>query len=308
MPEQKTLEEQASRNRRGRELLERRRARVGDPLAKFLLWLLDDCAGLKNVWEDDVRGLADLMEIDRRTLMKKARLLAGLSLIEMEQTGPWRYRFRLVRSNIAEASEERAHGASHAPLAPITRPRREPRANSADHAPLARDTLYRTKQNETPTPPTGEPWAVVEKAMVDFGIQETEKPLGNARQHGCSPESVLQILRYARGNAGAWSAGKVRRRIINLFPDQDPADEAFWPPRDRTAEDVDGEFLRAFGQEQLRELVRWASEHAKEEARGWWRARLGDSDLRYHVDRFISAYRGQLIAAWRAREGVGVSQ
>ncbi|ADG67962.1 hypothetical protein Plim_2135 [Planctopirus limnophila DSM 3776] len=85
----------------------------------------------------------------------------------------------------------------------------------------------------TQSPPITHPkdvWAEVEGEMFRLGIQETKTPFASFREHGVSVELVLGVLRHA-SQLKAWNAGKIRRRLINLRPGQDPA--GLWPTPDR---------------------------------------------------------------------------
>ena len=69
------------------------------------------------------------------------------------------------------------------------------------------------------------------KVMIDFGIQETDRPLERLKANGADPGLALGILKYA-SEAKLWSPGRVRRRLINALPGQDPQDKRLWMPPD----------------------------------------------------------------------------
>lgn len=87
--------------------------------------------------------------------------------------------------------------------------------------------------NPTPTPPPPETptaasaWAAVEQEMARLGIGETAKPLECLQSHQVSPDLALGVLRFA-SESGAWEGGKIRRRLINLWPGQDPRNPKLW--------------------------------------------------------------------------------
>lgn len=83
-----------------------------------------------------------------------------------------------------------------------------------------------------PSPtPTGDEWREVWRAMLEIGIQETEKPLCDLRAHGVPPALALATLQFA-AQAKRWKPGKIRRRLSNLAPGDDPTELRRWPEAD----------------------------------------------------------------------------
>ncbi len=90
----------------------------------------------------------------------------------------------------------------------------------------------------TPPPPSpsvavartgagSEAWAAVEREMIELGIGEPEKPLREMQGHQVLPDLALGVLRFA-SESKAWNGGKIRRRLINLRPGQNPRNVALW--------------------------------------------------------------------------------
>ena len=68
--------------------------------------------------------------------------------------------------------------------------------------------------------------------MLNQGIGETAEPLRSLQLTRCPPSLALGVLRYA-SETQLWSPARVRRRLINLRPGQDPCDRHTWMQPDR---------------------------------------------------------------------------
>lgn len=116
------------------------------------------------------------------------------------------------------------------------------------------DTVLTSQtSHSSPSPSQADAWVVVEREMFELSIVETSEPLRSLRGHQVSPSLAQAVLRLAR-ETGAWSPAKVRRRLINLRPDQDPRHLQLWQPPDQPHR-LPSELLRSNAQEQDRKVT-----------------------------------------------------
>ncbi len=94
------------------------------------------------------------------------------------------------------------------------------------------------RPNPPPSPPSrersplGAEWAAVEREMIEVGIGEPSEPMRSLQSHQVPASLALGVLRFA-SETGAWDGGKIRRRLINLRPGQDPRQPRLWMKPDR---------------------------------------------------------------------------
>lgn len=85
-------------------------------------------------------------------------------------------------------------------------------------------------KEEVPPPTSSQDnWQAVERALVEFPLDQAQPAIRAAQLNGCSPEYILQLIAYARANSARWAspAGALYRRIMNARPDR-PVPEG-WP-------------------------------------------------------------------------------
>lgn len=327
-PGQTTIDRQMAKTRRGQHLLDRREARYGSIYHRMLIWLLDDHIGDKETYDLTFADLAWGAEMSESQAYQVANELKESGLIDFEETGPntAKYTFRIIRSNIAELAAESGQ-------VPPRRRRGRPKKivhsmeNIPQHGkpfhtvenpstawktfPHGGNAPYIERRLTPPTPPTtaGQPpaWERVEVELIDLGIQETEKPLEKLRETGCRPEQALAVIAFWRSQPGRWCLGKLRRRLINLRPGQDPEDLRYWPTPDVGSEPARPQKPQLPADaESLRELIDWAlGQNLSPEQRRYWERAAADPRLlsfTAQLPGFIEEYRPALKSAFEKRQ------
>jgi hypothetical protein len=63
--------------------------------------------------------------------------------------------------------------------------------------------------------------------MLKIGIGETSQPLRSLKDRRVPIDAALGVLRHA-SDVKLWSPARIRRRLLNLMPDQDIFDRRLW--------------------------------------------------------------------------------
>jgi hypothetical protein len=87
-------------------------------------------------------------------------------------------------------------------------------------------------KEEVPPPTSSQKddgWQAVERALVEFPLDQVQPAIRAAQSNGCSPEYVLQLIAFAKENSARWisPAGALFKRIVNARPDRSVAEG--WP-------------------------------------------------------------------------------
>lgn len=71
-------------------------------------------------------------------------------------------------------------------------------------------------------------WREVEGVLLKAGVVAASKAIAAAIANGCSTDHVTNVICHWNLHPGAWDAGALYQRIVNLRPDQDCSE--LWPP------------------------------------------------------------------------------
>lgn len=128
-----------------------------------------------------------------------------------------------IPTHIDESVVKR-HWSEFPPNDPTNDPTNHPPKDPTNHPPSSSLALALPKDDV---------WAAVELEMAENGICATEKPLRILQERKVPPDLALAVLRYA-SEVKLWKPGKVRCRLCQLRPGQDPTDAKLWPPSDKS--------------------------------------------------------------------------
>lgn len=229
-------------SKRGEDLTNIRRSRVGDAYAKLMLRTIDDRIGEGHSWDMTFADLADEMEVSIDIAYRRAHYLAdrGLLSFTLVNASAARYRFVIGRSNlpdfIPEPSDRRRIRRRGRPRGTGRSGRAKTIANSENISLIAKTFRSQRKHfansdsdffTSAPLAPTTAPsaskdgWGEAEARLISYGVASYEGPIQTARERGLTPEDVIAIVEHAESLPGAWGPGAVRRRVLTALPGQE---------------------------------------------------------------------------------------
>ena len=77
--------------------------------------------------------------------------------------------------------------------------------------------------------PRSAAWKGVEEDLRKAGVRLARQAADAARANGCDVDDVANVLGFWRLHPGAWDAGALYQRVLNLAPDQDCSE--LWPDK-----------------------------------------------------------------------------
>lgn len=128
----------------------------------------------------------------------------------------------LDESTLVRASDDWAEKTTYVPT---NHPTKEATNDPTKHP--ASSSLLPEPNTPSPTPAEKTEWSAVEALMFELGIQETSEPLRSLKANNVDSGLALGVLRYA-SESGLWKPAKIRRRLLNLRPGQDPLARNLW--------------------------------------------------------------------------------
>jgi hypothetical protein len=95
-----------------------------------------------------------------------------------------------------------------------------------------RKEVLKEEEEDNPPPTSSlavDDWQAVDRALVEFGVDQVKRVIDAAKSHGCSPSHILELIAFAKTHSAQWASppGALFTRIINARPDRPIPDG--WP-------------------------------------------------------------------------------
>lgn len=208
---------------RGQQLAALRRVRVGNPLRRLCLWVIDShLSRSRSTWTMTMRDLADELQADYKTTCKVVKELDDLGVIRrVRRDGTW-IEFSLVWSVIFGLIEDDEE-TNEEPVRTVTRTLCAA-ASTTDH----KDSSIAHSPPLPPTPLTPDPGLVV--IVAGCGVGRAGEAVATALAQGMTPAQIQAVVDHFRApeNAGRWSPGVLYDRLTRLGANATHADQGWF--------------------------------------------------------------------------------